>query len=1183
MAQTLLLGLGGTGSRIVNCVAADLKKRGIGINDGQICCAVLDTNANDNGDIVRSNVGVPVVPTSRDITIDNYLKMYANIGVQEWMPVNPALRTENMKDGASQIRAKSRLALLDTIKSGAIHDLENCIQKLLNYRENDKIRVMIVSSLAGGTGSGMFIQTALWIRKFFKEKNCTITIRGIFLLPDPFVTTIEDIRSDDTEIQSLYANAYGAVSELNTITKIKTKGYVPLLPIKIREDDLFDSDRDINDGVPVYDYAFFIDDVAENGAALSSISHYEEISARFVYMQLFAPMHGPLYSEEDNLFRRFQKSDEPVFGSCGTARAVYPADDILRYCALRAAQDSLSTGWRKIDIEIREKQRREDEREKNGAVSLQRIEPRQEYIRLFDAKSTRSREQVGRDRLFANIANDVKNEERIPGEDGKVDINFTDKVEDFLEKLDEIIAVEVDTSNVGELSKIKLNKAWVDQTTDTVSMLLSLVDRKKRDVTRFLEDTAASVDALAENLLDRILPSDMGDINPENTESIYGFLTKKDNNNDSCFVHPIAIRYLLYKLAGKLKETKETLLVDTARQSAEKGYGDNKPRISFDNPRTSRVEDDATAYLNSKALFQSEERFIKTFKSLYSQHNAGQFELCRAYAITALKYRLVVILSQRLEKLIDVVEGFFDALVKVSNTLSDNVAENIRKNAEIAQKTVYVCASGEEKETLYQSLRLNTDDSDTNINQIIAHALYAQFCAKENPEAENNIPYKQQSVENIFFSEVISTYHKLILSTHRDDVDLDIYSAICKSSDIEYERAKANAAEQDSLSDRLDIDLETGKSTKGDEKHQRHLTAIRNMVAKLRTLSAPFLISNDEYPDIGDVYDEEDEEGNTVFTPVKKSKTFWGFNPIVAEKCQELGSILNINVKTQQNVAYSKNELDCYRAVYGIQAGFIPKFNEFSNGDYYISYRNVIRQMVAEGNPSALIHTPHLDKTWHLFLPYITPEKRDLEDVKFYRSFWLALAYGMISLDGDGKYQIERTKENASGQYQTVEPIKYNNESIGKVDVIKLLTALKLDGSFMMNAKKLEKKFQTECEGLDSYESTEFLRGRSTRTAKHNPDDVSKKATIGGLASKQDINAVTIIVRYYRSPRRNIDTAAMLVQALQTLCIELASHRYESGETEKAKRVGYELCKRIYDASAMKDKDIDLIKHWEEV
>ena len=71
MAQTLLLGLGGTGSRIVNYVAADLKKKRISINDGQICCTVLDTNENDRKKIVETGLGIPVVPTSKDRIIED--------------------------------------------------------------------------------------------------------------------------------------------------------------------------------------------------------------------------------------------------------------------------------------------------------------------------------------------------------------------------------------------------------------------------------------------------------------------------------------------------------------------------------------------------------------------------------------------------------------------------------------------------------------------------------------------------------------------------------------------------------------------------------------------------------------------------------------------------------------------------------------------------------------------------------------------------------------------------------------------------------------------------------------------------------------------------------------------------------------------------------------------------------
>lgn len=1187
MAQTLLLGLGGTGSRIVNYVAADLKKKRISINDGQICCTVLDTNENDRKKIVETGVGIPVVPTSKDRIIEDYLKMYSNKGVRSWMPESPALLKETMKDGASQMRPKSRLAFMDIIEDRTIRQLEIQIDKLFDKRDGTKIRVMIVSSLAGGTGSGMFIQTALWLRKYFSKRKCAVTLRGIFVLPDVFINTIEDIRTDDTEIQSLYANAYGAIRELNAITKIKTKGMVPLLPVKI--DNLFDSEDGQPDGQPVYDYAFFIDDISEGGSVLTQIDHYEQVVARLVYMQLYAPMHDDLYSEEDNLFKRFQKSKEPVFGSCGTAKAIYPTDDVLRYCALRAAQDSLSTGWRKIDEEIKDKQRKEDEREKSGVVLAHRVNPRQEYIRLFDAKSGKTGDQIGRDRLFVNIANDVKNEERIPGEDGTVEINYTDKVDDLIEKLDEIIATTVDSTDPGKLSGLKLKKTWIDQTTDTKDTLISLVEKKNKDVKRFIDDTDASIDALAEDILDLVCPSDMGDINPDNLASIFGFLTKKDNNNETYFVHPIAVRYLLYKLATRLEEIKGTIIVDTARQCAEKGYGNGKPKISFDNPKTGKEEDDAISYLKSKAYLQNKEKFIKTFKSLYAQHNGGQFELCRAYAIASLKLRLAVILSQRLEKLTNIVEGFFKDLVRVSNSLSDAVSENVRKNNQTTQKIIYVCASGEEKEALYKSLRFNTGNSDANVNKIIVRALYGQFCSKENPEAENNKEYKGKSVENTFFKEVISTYSKLILANNKDDIDLDIYTAICKSADIEYDKEQTAAEEVESTSDRLDIDLETGESFVDDIRHQRHVGAMSDMARRLLDLGAPFLISDEEQPEDGDEHLEDagvyEDEYEVMFTPIKKRKTFWGFNPIVAEKCPELATILGVNIKMQQNSAYAKNELDCYRAVYGIQAGYVEKFNELKNGDYYKNYRQVVREMIAgvgAGHPDELVHTPHLDKTWHLFLPYITPEKQLLEDGKFYRLFWLALAYGMISLGGDGKYQIARTKKTATGQYQKNEPVMYNGEAVGKVNVLELLAALKIDGSFMLDAAHLEKKFKEECEKLDNYEGTEFLRGRVIKETKAKADGETTKTTVGGLASKQDNNAVTIIVRYHNSPRHDDDVTAMLIQSLEKLCCDLVANKYERSEQAKIQYKGYELCKRIYSASAMKDKGIELINHWKD-
>lgn len=1168
-SQTLLLGLGGTGSRIVNAVAEELNRRGIAFNDGHICCAVLDTNDNDQKKLTSRGSGIPVVPTSKERSIETYLKMYASKGVREWMPESPSLLKQSMIDGASQMRVKSRLAFYDSLQDRTLLELESHIEKMFNYRDSAKVRVMLVSSLAGGTGSGMFIQTALWLRKFFAKRKCPVTIRGILVLPDVFVKTIRDIREDDTEIQSLYANAYGAIRELNAITKIKTKGLKPSQPVKL--DGLFDSELGQPDGEPVFDYAFFLDDISEGGSVLSSIDQYEKVAARLVYMQLYAPMHDDLYSEEDNLFKRFEKSTEPVFGSCGTAKAVYPTADIVRYCALRAAQDSLSTGWRRIDDEIAAKKKKEEEREKAGSLTITRTNPRTEYVRLFEAKTNVPQEKVGSERLFYNIRHDIHEDITWQDEKGATKIEYRDKIELFIERMMELITKKVAENGDSTLDTFRLDEEWAKDGSDaSVSLLKGVVEDCTEGVRGYLDMVDESSAAWAEELADDILSLSMGDVNMANLDSVFGLLTKADENNERYFVHPLAVRYLLYKLGARLSEIKQSIVLDQKRGDAMNGYGQGKPKIEFDAAGTSAAESTPQEYLESKALFRNEKKFISTFKNLYSQHNSNQCELCRAYAIDALTEQFAIMLSKRLEALTEQVEVFFKNLVKVSKSLEDAIAENIRKNNEVTQKMVYVCASEEDKEAMYRSLNFGTDNSDAEINKIIVRALFGKFCATENPNVDQNKPYIGSSVEITFFKEVTATYSKVILSKNKKEIDLDIYSAVCKRVDFEEEKREAEKEKEKDYDEEqggLDVDLETGEAKDGETRHRKHLAAMDALTDQLFDLAAPFLMSDDALPDGG-----EDEDG-TGDISVKKRKTFWGLHASVAKKCPELERKLGINMEQQKDETYLKNELDCYRAVYGIQACNVEKFDERRGGDYYTSYSAIVQEMItAEGNghPETLIHTPHLDKTWHLFLPYVTPGMQAEESLKFYRLFWLAVAYGMVRLDAKGKYyEIERTRKTDLGSFPEYEAVMFKDEPVGKVDVVKLITALQADGAFATDAAKLEAKFETECEELENYVTTQFLCGVNGK---------------GGLAAKGDLNAVTMIVRYNSDTSRRRETAVVhyLVKALENLMQGLTAGMYAKNETKKIEFKAYELCKRVYDASALKEKDLEVFSTWKE-
>ena len=135
MAKTLLLGLGGTGSRVVNNVAQMLRKNGISINQGgEFCCAVLDTNENDNNDIIHSGNGVPVIPTSKAQTIADYFSDYQYMHMEDWCPQSPSFLEQSMIDGASEVRVKSRIAFMDCLATGELAQLEMMINEVLRTR-----------------------------------------------------------------------------------------------------------------------------------------------------------------------------------------------------------------------------------------------------------------------------------------------------------------------------------------------------------------------------------------------------------------------------------------------------------------------------------------------------------------------------------------------------------------------------------------------------------------------------------------------------------------------------------------------------------------------------------------------------------------------------------------------------------------------------------------------------------------------------------------------------------------------------------------------------------------------------------------------------------------------------------------------------------------------------------------
>ncbi|MBB5608408.1 MULTISPECIES: tubulin-like doman-containing protein [unclassified Janthinobacterium] len=154
---------------------------------------------------------------SRD---DDSLERYPHI--KEWLPLTPQkIRDLNfdMQSGAGQVRAVSRLYFFDkyskvrdkirlklkTLKAGLSHERQ--LSELGLRMETRRFRIVVVGSVAGGTGSGSFLDMGYLARWIARTEVDQADVELMLFLPSGFSKN----NKDRTE-----GNAYAALMELES-------------------------------------------------------------------------------------------------------------------------------------------------------------------------------------------------------------------------------------------------------------------------------------------------------------------------------------------------------------------------------------------------------------------------------------------------------------------------------------------------------------------------------------------------------------------------------------------------------------------------------------------------------------------------------------------------------------------------------------------------------------------------------------------------------------------------------------------------------------------------------------------------------------------------------------------------------------------------------------------------------
>lgn len=220
---TIVIGLGGTGYSVLLKLKKRLKNA-LGEVPPCITFLSIDTtepedafNLADDGSLVKLDLGV-----ERYIIQLANTKGYVedvNSHVASWWPKD--LQPTAVNSGATQIRAKGRLSLFADFveirrrlreKLDYVTDIRTAQQmdeRSFRPSERNGIEVYIVSSLAGGTGSGMLLDMSFITRNMLDESS---NITGVMVMPRVF----------DKQTNSLVnANAYGALKEIEHFMKFR--------------------------------------------------------------------------------------------------------------------------------------------------------------------------------------------------------------------------------------------------------------------------------------------------------------------------------------------------------------------------------------------------------------------------------------------------------------------------------------------------------------------------------------------------------------------------------------------------------------------------------------------------------------------------------------------------------------------------------------------------------------------------------------------------------------------------------------------------------------------------------------------------------------------------------------------------------------------------------------------------
>lgn len=311
----IIIGVGGTGQWILTFLKKDLLEIGGGVMPPGVRLLSFDTTtqtAARTGQGGRKEaeeaIRAGAVELTKDVEFipigDNVTNLVTQVSqgqhsYLQWFPAKTLLgklppSAFNTKEGSGQIRHMGRISvfrdLSDLRNSKVLSYIRAAIQDLQQEVSRDRqLEIIIIGSMAGGTGAGMLIDLALLVRaqaSKLVQNNCVI--RGFFILPRAFT------RGGMGEGRDMLARAFASWRELDRFMLVSERFGVGQVNYHDQNQDLR-----IKINKRAYDVSYMVDPARQTVNSLDNVKAEEGLfpAVSHVISAILDDKAGQAYTE----------------------------------------------------------------------------------------------------------------------------------------------------------------------------------------------------------------------------------------------------------------------------------------------------------------------------------------------------------------------------------------------------------------------------------------------------------------------------------------------------------------------------------------------------------------------------------------------------------------------------------------------------------------------------------------------------------------------------------------------------------------------------------------------------------------------------------------------------------------------------------------------------------------------